>query len=400
MRPVFTALRMEPVRIGSRHVDATRRRQCQVEWLHQLQTGWPHDQTLGLARCEHLDHDRAAAHTGAPALAPERRQLDGEVDRRRVERVALDEAFGHDEGVPTWTQHAAQLARRGSDVGRSAEVLEGRQREDHVERLVRELQAARVHEAHLEPVFAVSERRMRGRVVQHRGARLAAGEITLAVDVGGDDAAQAVREPEDDPLVPRADRQRLGGLVHAAGLLEEQSQHPELPDLALDVRRGIALGQDLAQNAQELRVVPVPDVAELRELPHSTVWTLKRFVPPERSDGSPAVIPILSPLCAMPKSLAARPAASSRSVVLVGSSNISPRTPQYKAQRRTTGSVGHSANTGTRGRWPEIRRATRPDSVGETIAFTWSCATASTASDAIVAESSPPFTPRSSSQRS
>ena len=70
-------------------------------------------------------------------------------------------------------------------------------------------------------------------------------------------------------------------------------------------------------------------LAELREAaPHSTVWTLNRFVPPERSDGSPAVIPILSPLWAKPRSLAARPAASSRSVVFVGSSNITPRTPQ------------------------------------------------------------------------
>ena len=42
----------------------------------------------------------------------------------------------------------------------------------------------------------------------------------------------------------------------------------------------------------------------------------------------------------------------------------------------------------------------RPDSVGETSAFTSNCDTASTASEAIVVESSPPLMPRSSSQRS
>ena len=86
--------------------------------------------------------------------------------------------------------------------------------------------------------------------------------------------------------------------------------------------------------------------------------------------------------------------------MLLGSSNSSARTPQYSAQRRTTGIVWHSASTGTRGRWPEMSRAMRPDNVGQTTALRSSWETPWTASDAIVRDSSPPFAERSHAHRS
>ena len=57
----------------------------------------------------------------------------------------------------------------------------------------------------------------------------------LPVDVGGDDAADPVGEPVQDPLVSGPDRQRAGVVGQPPDLLQEQRELRELPGLALDV---------------------------------------------------------------------------------------------------------------------------------------------------------------------
>src|SRR3954454_20933487 len=96
------------------------------------------------------------------------------------------EAFGDDEAVATRLEDAPQLACSCRDIGGSARVLERRQREDDVKRFVREGQLTRIHPAHVEVLAPVLERRVRRRVVEHRTASLAAGEVALAVDVRRD----------------------------------------------------------------------------------------------------------------------------------------------------------------------------------------------------------------------
>src|SRR5207244_10828379 len=79
-----------------------------------------------------------------------------------------------------------------------------------------------------------------------------------------DHPAAAVREPEQDALVAGADGQRLRAVVEPAGVLEEERDHPELPHLALDVLKSVPLRDDRADRAEQVRLLEVADVAELR----------------------------------------------------------------------------------------------------------------------------------------
>src|SRR5437763_17216005 len=104
---------MEACRVGARQVAPRLGRDREVERLHLLEAGRAHDQALELARCEDLDDYRAPARAGAPSLHPERREPHREVDRCRIQRIAMDEALGDDERMTAGTQHTAELARRG-----------------------------------------------------------------------------------------------------------------------------------------------------------------------------------------------------------------------------------------------------------------------------------------------
>jgi len=52
--------------------------------------------------------------------------------------------------------------------------------------------------------------------------------------------------------------------MQPAGVLEEERDHPELPHLALDVLEGVPLRDDRADRAEQVRILEVADVAELR----------------------------------------------------------------------------------------------------------------------------------------
>ncbi len=86
-------------------------------------------------------------------------------------------------------------------------MLDGREREDHVEGAVRKLEHARVHPEDLEAVAAVLVGRECVRIREHGGVRFSVREPALAVDVCGDDASDPVRKPEKDLLVACADGQ-------------------------------------------------------------------------------------------------------------------------------------------------------------------------------------------------
>jgi hypothetical protein len=74
-----------------------------------------------------------------------------------------------------------------------------------------------------------------------------------------------VGHPVEHPLRPGSDRQHARGVVpEDPDLARKEREHRELPDLALDVRARVALGQDRGDLVQELGVVEVGDVAELR----------------------------------------------------------------------------------------------------------------------------------------
>ena len=283
----------------------------------------------------------------ALALRVQGQRPDGGVGQRRLARVEPHEALGRHERVAARPQHAPHLAGRARHVPRAAEVLDRRQREHDVEAPVRERQLAGVGVQDLQPVLPVRERRVRGRVGQHRRRRLALGERALAVDVGGHHPPDPVREPEDHPLVARPDRQRRGLLAQAPGLLQEQGEHRELPDLALHVRERVALGQDLAQHPQDVRVLEVADVAELRESASLEAVDLEQVRPAGAVRRQARRDP---DLVARARESAPRRAAAAHAsisaVVPSGSWFSSPRTPQSRQHRRTTSGRGESASTG------------------------------------------------------
>jgi hypothetical protein len=84
-------------------------------------------------------------------------------------------------------------------------VLDRRQREDRVERVVRERELPGVHVPHFEVRLAIGIGRERRGIREHRSICLALVEAPFAVDIGRHNLGDPIREPEQHGLVTRTD---------------------------------------------------------------------------------------------------------------------------------------------------------------------------------------------------